>query len=608
MEKRLIDTYDHMTMPDDCARRIESRLQAELEARETGRYTQMAAPYVPRRGRWIAGVVGMVLLLVVGTGALSLWAARDVAEVPTQLGTEEIPSVTIPEAQGMVLQRMADGNYAVAEYAGKEEVFTIPASTSEVVVTTIGTGEPVISHGDCVEAIWIPETVQIVQENAFANCPALKSVYFEGDAPPEAEDVFEGSGNVYVYYQSGKEGWGDTWCGRETREYSHHVSLGTATVKDRIPASFYDNKGELAIQEYCTAMWDEGVQPKAFAVVDMDRDGVCELVLAPENADGSHYSYLMLSDDGTGICAYTLWGRDIRKDGTFYSFSAKENARLKPRDTIGYTVEPVYFRQQDRPLAQWHIYPCDGFDAVLQSYCYASETGISTYPGNPYVYFEQLSCNEMDNDWNRIQQWLSWEGVCVVNKDMFYAYDPDAPGCVFYGTVTGEGEVRKISSMGYYVCDETGEKRAEVWDLDQPEPVYTVDAPPNDRGREVETAEEMLAYLDLTPFYGEILRDAQKIAELLEWFVHRYSEHDVKGMTEYMAEDVGTLISYPFTGQVSIVTYGVLPDTSMAVGETWPTTLELLESGTLRANYHLDVILVKEADGWKIQSYSIEKQ
>ena len=124
----------------------------------------------------------------------------------------------------------------------------------------------------------------------------------------------------------------------------------------------------------------------------------------------------------------------------------------------------------------------------------------------------------------------------------------------------------------------------------------------------VETPEEMMGYMDFTPYYGEIPRDAQKTAELLDGFVHRYSAHDMDGMQEYMAEDAGELSSYPFGGDVYILTYGILPDGTMNIGKTWATTVELLEVGEPGATYHLDVILIKQNDGWKIQSYSIEKQ
>ncbi len=713
MEKRLIDAYDHMTMPEDCTRRIEARLQTELQGRKPGRYTKTVSPFAPRRSGWAAAAACLLLVLVMGGVAGKLWMTSAVVDVPseavegyalvTELSVMEVESfaaglrqnvleknweafsrkvqypITIGDKtvadrqelvelivenrgsdafviairketcsdmfcnwqgicmgdgqlwfneidgelkvtaingllantldpENFVLKLLPDGNYTVVEYAGQETVIAIPASKSERLVTTIGTGQAVITGSDRIETIWIPTTVKEVRENAFANCPALEAVFFEGDAPPEAEGVFEGSKNVYVYYQNGKEGWGDTWCGRETREYSHHVSLGTATVQDRVPVSFYDDEGKMAIEGYYTDMWGGIVQPKAFTVVDMDRDGICELVLAPQDEYETSRSYLMLSDNGTGICAYTLWGRDIRKDGTFYSFAARENARLQPRGALGYTIESVDFRLQDKPLAQWHVYPSQMFDLVLESYLYASESGISTSPGYGYYYFKSLAYGEMENNWNSIQYWMSREGVCIEDKDMVYAFDPDAPGCVFYGALTGEGDQRKFTSIGYYICEEAAEYRAEVFDLDQPNPVYTVDVPPDDRGREVETPEEMMAYLGHTPYYDEINRDAQKVAELLDSFVYRYATHDTKGMKEYMAETSGDLSSYPFTGKVAIVNYGMLPSETVVVGDTWHTSVELLESGESNAHYHLAVALIKESDGWKVRSYGLEEQ
>ena len=362
------------------------------------------------------------------------------------------------------------------------------------------------------------------------------------------------------------------------------------------------------IREHCTAFWGDNVQVGAFTVVDIDRDGVCELVLAPQEEYASSHSCLVLRDDGTGVCDITLWGRDIRKDGTFYSYAAKGNARLQQRDAFGYIVEAVDFNQQDKPLAQWHIYPCQGFDLVLESYRYASENGISTSPGYGYYYFEGLAYGEMANDWNQIQQWMSREGVCVEDGDTVYAFDSDAPGCVFYGTLTGEGQQRKFTSIGYYICDDAGEYRAEVFDLDGANPVFTVEPLPDDRGREVETVEEMMAYLGHEPYYDTIGRDVQQIAELLDRFVYRYASHDTAGMQECMAEDAWELSSYPFAGDVSIVSYGTLPDSVISVGESWHTSVELLESGESKNKYHLSVVLAKQPEGWKIHAYSIEKQ
>ena len=628
MEKRLIDAYDHMTMPDDCARRIENRLQAETEGRKSGQYTRAVSPFAPRHSGWMA--VAACLLLVLAVGGTALWfrMTRPVVNTPESYTAEEPTATEIqPEREyyegflDFSLKVLPDGKYTFVRYSGEKESIEIPTGRGQNLVTEIGLGESVIQNGDKVKVVIVPETVRIIRENAFANCPALEAVYFKG-YPPEAEaGVFEGSDNVVVYYQHENQGWGDTWCGRKTVQYEKgHISLGTVTLQNRVPALFrdilsgvvapiYGNLGDITVEEYCTALWGDAVEANAFTLVDMDADGVCELVFAPMGAEGVTLGYLVFRVVGTKICGYTLSGRDLRKDGTFYSYDLKGDSRIYIQDEASYvSIQSADFTQEDKPLAQWYTYPCEGFDLVLESYCYASETGASTSPGYGYTYFKALAYGEMENDWNQIQYWMSREGVCIEEGNTVYAYDPDAPGCVFYGALTGEGQQRKFTSTGYYICDDTGEYRAEVFDLDGADPVFTVDPPPDDRGREVETPAEMMAYLGHEPYYDSIGRDIQQIAELLDGFVSRYSEHDTKGMGEYMAEDARELSSYPFTGEVSIVSYGILPETAVAVGESWHTGVELLESGETKTKYHLSVVLAKQPEGWKIHAYSLEKQ
>lgn len=749
MKRRLTRAYDNMTMPDSCARRIEARLQEELQARENGQYTKVVSPLPPRRRGWAAAavVVCMVLVLSVGGTALFLrMTGAGILELPEVIATAQkeplgdytvatdIPASMVeefaaevrknlleedweafsekiqypisilarglsndtavrkidvekdsgmvglflrntvntsfleeirrekctdmfcnwqgitmadgriwineingqlkitaiqgifaatPDSLGFVLKEMPDGNYTVLEYAGQVENIEIPGGRYQKMVTQVGMGEPVITYGDKVKTVKVPDTVQTVREAAFANCPALEAVYFAGDAPVEAEGVFEGSENVIVYYQNGTQGWGDTWCGRKTIEYDGgYISLGTVTVQDRIPmlfetvlsgekVNFYGSKGAMTVAEYCTAIWGETAAANAFTLADMDQDGVCELVFSVRNADGGVFGYLVLRLDGTEICGYNLRSNDLydlKKDGMFYCSYINGDARMHFQGKDAFSIETEDSIQQDKPLAQWHVYPCQGATLVLESYRYAAESGISSSPGYGYYYFRSLAYGEMENNWNSVQYWMSREGVCIENKDTVCAFDPDAPGCVFYGTLTGEGEQRKFSSIGYYICNDTEEKRAEVYGLAQLNPVYTVDVPPDDRGRMVETPDEMMAYIGNAPYYDTVSRDVQQIAELLDRFVHHYAANAREEMKACMAETAGNISSYPFGGDVSILTYGVLPDTAVNVGEKWHTTVELLESGETGTNYHLDVALVKQTDGWKVQSYSLEKQ
>lgn len=748
MEKQLIDTYNHMTMPEDCAHRIESRLQAELDAREPGRYTKVVAPHFYRKRGWSIAAACLMLVLVIGGAVFGLGMMAAVVDAPTELAADysaatDIPAqqveafaaeiredilkedweafsekitypVTIlvrglggdttvrersiegaggmvglflrntvnpsfleeirrekctdlfcswqgisladgriwinevdgqlkitsingvfadtPDAENFVL-KLGPNGFVVTAYNGQETEIAIPSGRTTQLVTEIGEGESIIRHGDKVRFVTVPGTVKTVNDNAFANCPALEAVYFEGDAPAEAEGVFEGSDNVTVYYRHGAEGWGDTWCDRKTLEYGEgHLSLGVVILPDDYDKIrvLYENilKGTgtfytaetgqyLTLEQYCARLeeHEEGsISAAKFTLADMDADGSRELILWLSQ-DGKTYGFLFLRVyDGNAVRGWRLPGgqlHDLKKDGTFLWTGSNLNAteaRIRFAEDGYLSIAPEAFTQQEKPLAQWHVYPCQAPSMVLLSYRHASDTGISTYPGNPYFDFELLARGTMPNDWNTIQPTLSRAGGFTEEKDMFYVFDPDAPGCVLYGTLTGEEDQRKVTSIGYYVCDETGEKRAEVFDLDKPNPIYTVDPPADDRGRVVESADEMMAYFGYTVYYDDIPRDAQSIAQLLDGFVSRYAEHDVAGMQEYMAAAAGELSSYPFTGQVSILTFGILPDTVMNIGDKWTTTVELLEAGSLKSNYHLDVILVKQTDGWKIQSYSIEKQ
>lgn len=495
MEKKLIDAYDHMTMPDDCASRIENRLQAELQNRKPGRYTKMISPYASRRSGWTAAAVCTMLILFMGGAALRLWLTNAVVDVPSEKTEAYDSAGHIPSDR-------------VEAFTEADRNMRVPEEFREIL-----SGEPVI---------------------------------------------------------------------------------------------FYGSREKLTAQEYCMEIWGDATA-NAFTLADMDRDGVCELIFSVQDADGVLLGYLVVRPDGAGIYGYTLRGRDLRKDGTYYSYTAKENSRLRFQDELSFFVESADFNQQDKPLAQWHVYPCQYPQLVLETYRYASETGFSTHPGVIlYSYFGTLVSKEAD--WSSVQPWLAEQSVYIEEKGSFYAFDPDAPGCLMYGTLIGTGEQQKLTALGYYICDETGEYRAEAFDLETSNPIYTVDPPPNDRGREVGSAEAMQDYFGVD-FYGSaVSQDVQQIAELLDKFVYRYSVHDTKGMGECMAEDAWELSSYPFTGEVSILSYGILPDAAVNVGESWHTSVELLESGDTKTYYHLSVALAKQPDGWKIHSYSLEEQ
>lgn len=74
MERRLVKVYDRMTMPDDCSRRIEQKLERELRNRKkkNGRFTMALSP-APRRRGWAASAVLVCLVLVLSVGGSILF-------------------------------------------------------------------------------------------------------------------------------------------------------------------------------------------------------------------------------------------------------------------------------------------------------------------------------------------------------------------------------------------------------------------------------------------------------------------------------------------------------------------------------------------------------
>jgi hypothetical protein len=51
-----------------------------------------------------------------------------------------------------------------------------------------------------------------IEDNAFANCDNLASVYFTGNAPTADSSVFYFDGGATVYYLLGTTGWSNTFC------------------------------------------------------------------------------------------------------------------------------------------------------------------------------------------------------------------------------------------------------------------------------------------------------------------------------------------------------------------------------------------------------------
>lgn len=586
MERRLLDAYDHMTMPDDCTRRIEARLQTELESRKDGQYTKVISPHDSRWGGWAAVAACLMLVLVMGSATLHWWISAPVVDAPSEAaeGYTLVTDLSIMEVEifaAGLRQNVLEENWEAFSRKVKYPI-TIDEDT-------------VADHRELVELIaQNPVSETFTRAIRKEMCSAMFCSW---------QGICMGDGQL----------WFNEVGGELKVTAINRLFADSQEVHEKIPEQFEpilsgesQKLGDMSVEEYCAAIWGEDATVKAFTLADLDDDGVNELVFSTMDADGGTGGYMVLRQEEESICAYTLWGRDLRKDGTLYSYTAKSDARLRYENMrVRYNVS-TELGQQDKPLAQWHVYPCQAPSLVLESYRYASETGFSTHPGSPYYYLGTLLSGEAE--WSAVQPWLAQQSVYVEEKGTFFAFDPDAPGCLMYGTLIGTGEQKKLTALGYYICDETGEYRAEAFDLDTSQPVYTVDPPPDDRGRVVDSVEAMQDYLGVDFYGSEISRDVQQIVELLDYFVHRYTDRDTEGMQEYMADPAEDLSVYPFTGEVSILSYGVLPDAAVNIGESWHTSVELLESGDPGSRYCLTAVLVKQTDGWKIHSCSLEKQ
>jgi BspA type Leucine rich repeat region (6 copies) len=107
-----------------------------------------------------------------------------------------LTSVVIPNSVTSI-------GYAVFSDCNGLTSITIPSG-----VTSIG-GE---AFYDCFNlvSLTIPNNVASIGEQAFSDCVALKTVYFQGNAPPDDGTLFFND-SVTIYYLPGTIGWGTTY-------------------------------------------------------------------------------------------------------------------------------------------------------------------------------------------------------------------------------------------------------------------------------------------------------------------------------------------------------------------------------------------------------------
>lgn len=68
---------------------------------------------------------------------------------------------------------LPDGTISITEYAGEEANVVVPETIDGYVVSTIGRA---FSHIDTIKSIVLPDTVTVIEEDAFSSCRALKEI------------------------------------------------------------------------------------------------------------------------------------------------------------------------------------------------------------------------------------------------------------------------------------------------------------------------------------------------------------------------------------------------------------------------------------------------
>lgn len=604
MERRLTNAYDRMTMPEDCARRIEDKLQMVSQEKKLGRFTRIVAPERPGKSRWLpaaAAAACLVLAFFAGGSLLSRQAA------PAD------PVVTTPEE---TIQTPEDHYSAVTD---------IPAEEVEAFAKIIQYNMLQRNWEPLHSKVQFPVTIQdeeVTDFEAFDEWMDAFSRYYVYTDRMEQETCRA----MFCNWQGISVANGLFWInevGGELKITAIDVEIQEKTEetvqKKQVPeafaqvlfgekVNFYGIRGKKTLAEHCADMWGE-VIPTRFAVVDMDADDVCEIVICARTAAGEDGGYLVLRQDGENICAYPFKPAellDLKKDGSF--FRRDREHRLVFHDKTSCLTLEVLGLQQELPPAQWHAWPCLRPDLLLQSYEYVTGTGWSSFPGHPYYLFEGLAMERAGNAMDVLEYWMK-SAVCVQEENSVYIFDPDAPGTAFYGTLTEEAGFAQFSQVGYYISTEEREYQAEIRNMLSEEPEYWADVHlpsfMGTFGRMVSTPEELAAYFGYTPMPdAETMKQTRELKALIRELTLAYMEGGSEAMEPYLAETYQNRQKkfFPEDAEIRLMTYGTMPDRVVEAGERIQTGAGVLLVGDDK-DYSFNLELVKEASGWKVEVY-----
>ena len=574
---------------------------------------KVISPAPVRRQGWAMGIAAVCLMLVLSVGGTMLFLHSTDAAINRPVETR------FPPAEQETAAATPEDQYAQVTNRSVEEV--------EAFAKVVRYNMLEMNWAALEEKILFPLQVQDMTLQTMQEFIEWIDPFFPYS---RSRSLLEGESceTMFCNWQGICMAEGFIWLnevGNDLKITAINVEIQPVTVTDtvvkQVPEVFADvlagkevhfyggNYGPRTLEEYCTGLWGS-VTVDRFAVVDMDGDGICEVIVSVQTEEEGSRSHLVLRQDGKYVCGYAFRPGemlDLKKDGSFFSRDRDHHLYFNDAESL-VTVEVQ--EQAEKPLAQWHAFPCMQPKLVLRSYEYVTGTGQSRFLGSPYSYFESIVQGRAGND---LQVFTYWGMETVVyEEDQFFVFDPDAPGTAVYGTIHEENGYQQFSQLGFYVAAEEKEYMAEVRNMLSEEPEYWVDAhlPFNmgTFGRMVSIPEELIAYFGFTPIPDEqTLQDQQAIRTLIDGFAAVCLTEDPKAMAPYLAENAqGQVSGLPKDGTLELLNYGYLPDQTM--GEWGRYVLyPMAQVAGLEGQLSLHLELVKQPDGWKVLSYRVER-
>ena len=540
-----------------------------------------------------------------------------------------------------------DGTVTLTRYVGQESHLEIPAVLGGKPVSVIGNtftlpseanGEGAFQGNAFLQSVIIPEGVTRIDDNAFQSCSvletvmipgtvtgighcafdgcvSLKSVYFQGDIPEMGNYVFSGADQVTLFDRKGGEVKLEAPVSTGEGRQIMAKFIGVMLENGRFYARDLDR--EMTVSEYCEAFGQESgitVTVPKFAVVDMDRDGVNEIVLWLLVNGNNDYGTLVLRYQngeivGTGFSYRQLY--QLRRDGTFrYSGGAAYSGMgiLKFTES-GAEMTQIRIRERDLVRqAQWHSYPCENIHGLLQSYEYAEVDPDSAAIGTYYYgIFQHLAggFSPEQCSWSGMKEWMTRDGYVVTeNEGIRTVYFPDIPGS-WITAYPGENDT--IGELGYYICTDKGEYEVKITGLNTEDPRYYTDVRFLGEGNEVSSTGEMDAYMDaVCKLSPEMEKDQEQIFRIIDHFPGACFTENRSGMKEFLAEEASGHGEIDESAQFwQYVRWKGLPEEETYVGQSVTVWLECRDDGGKLHYFAME--LIKQEDGWKVLDYWVEE-